>query len=46
MDYSEGWSVLGKAFFFCVIVAGVAVYMRYSRKKLEREDVGYEKNLA
>jgi hypothetical protein len=45
-DYSEGWSVFRKAFFFGVIVTAVAVYLRYSRKKLEREDVGYEKNLA
>lgn len=45
-DSSEGWSVVRKAFFFGVIVAAVAVYLRYSRKKLEREDVGYEKNLA
>jgi len=45
-DYSESWSVFGKALFFGVIVAAVAVYIRYSRKKLEREDVGYEKNKA
>lgn len=45
-DSSEGWSVFRKAFFFGVIVAAVAIYLRYSRKKLEREDVGYEKNLA
>lgn len=45
-DYSESWFVFRKAFLFGVIVAAVAIYMRYSRRKLEREDVGYEKNLA
>jgi hypothetical protein len=42
----ESWRVFRKAFFFGVIVAAVVIYMRYSRRKLEREDVGYEKNLA
>ena len=46
IDNSAGWSALGKGFLFVVIVAAVAVYMRYSRKMLEREDVGYEKNRA
>ena len=45
-DYSESWSLFFKVFLFGSIVAGVAAYIKFSRKKLEREDVGYEKNLA
>ena len=46
VDNSETWDILGRVFFFGVIVAVVAMYIRSSRKKSEREDVGYEKNKA
>lgn len=46
VDNSETWDILGRVFFFGVIVAAVAIYIKVSKKKQQREDVGYEKNLA
>lgn len=43
---SESWSVFKKAFLFGVIVAGVAIYLHLSRRRMAREDVGYEKTIA
>ncbi|KAF3000368.1 hypothetical protein G7054_g12196 [Neopestalotiopsis clavispora] len=41
-----GYTVFQKAAFFAVIIAAIGIYLRLSRSKTERSDVGYEKTLA
>ncbi|KAI1106126.1 peptidyl-prolyl cis-trans isomerase B [Jackrogersella minutella] len=43
---SAGWSVFQKALFFGVILAAIAVYLRMSKQRSDREDAGYEKTMA
>ncbi|KAF4921034.1 Peptidyl-prolyl cis-trans isomerase B [Colletotrichum viniferum] len=42
----EGWYLLQKAFFLGVVVALIAVYMKVSKNRAAKEDVGYEKTMA
>lgn len=44
-DYYE-WSSIQKGAMFAVIIGCVAVYVRITRKRSAREDVGYEKTLS
>ncbi|KAI0120057.1 cyclophilin-like domain-containing protein [Nemania sp. FL0031] len=43
---SEGWSVVQKAFLFFVVIAAVAFYVRWTQRRDERDEVGYEKTMA
>ncbi|KAK7757242.1 Peptidyl-prolyl cis-trans isomerase B [Diatrype stigma] len=43
---SAGYSVFQKALFFAVIVGAVAMYVRWSKRKDNREAQGYEKSMA
>ncbi|RYP77088.1 hypothetical protein DL771_001378 [Monosporascus sp. 5C6A] len=40
------WSVLQKAFFFAIIIGVVAVYVRSSKRRDERENQRYEKTMV
>nr|XP_036582994.1 peptidyl-prolyl cis-trans isomerase b precursor [Colletotrichum truncatum]KAF6791890.1 peptidyl-prolyl cis-trans isomerase b precursor [Colletotrichum truncatum] len=42
----ESWSVLQKVFLLGVVVAAIAVYMRISKARAAKNDVGYEKTMA
>lgn len=44
--HSELWSIFQKAALFGVIVGAVALYLRLTKKRDERIDIGYEKTLA
>jgi hypothetical protein len=43
---AEGWSLFQKAALFGVILGAIAIYLRMTRQRGERTDVGYEKTLA
>jgi hypothetical protein len=43
---SEGWSVVQKGLLFGVILTAVAVWVKVTRRKNKKEDVGYEKVLS
>lgn len=43
---SAEYSVLQKALFFAVIIGAVAMYVRWSKRKNDREGQGYEKSMA
>ncbi|PSS02389.1 hypothetical protein BD289DRAFT_237370 [Coniella lustricola] len=45
-DADEEWMTVQKGAFFIVLVGAVAVYLRMSRRRNFRENVGYEKTLA
>lgn len=40
------WSFIQKGAMFAVIIGCVALYVRITRKRSAREDVGYEKTLS
>lgn len=42
---SEGWSYVQKGALFAVIIGGVAVYIKLSRR-VRPEDLGYRKTMA
>jgi hypothetical protein len=45
IEAKEGWTLFSKAFFFLVIIAGIILYLRLSKKE-NRENLGYEKTQA
>jgi len=43
---NQEWSIFGKAALFAVVLAAIALWVRISRRRNSRSDVGYEKTLA
>ncbi len=43
---SEGWSVFQKAFLFGIILTAVAVWVKVTRRRDGRDEVGFEKTMA
>ncbi|KAI0547320.1 cyclophilin-like domain-containing protein [Xylaria curta] len=43
---SEGWSVIQKAFLFFVVIAAIGAYVRWTQRRDEHDDVGFEKTMA
>lgn len=43
---SEGWSAIQKGLLFFVVIGAVAFYVRWTQRRDERDEVGYEKTMA
>ncbi|KAI0866193.1 cyclophilin-like domain-containing protein [Xylaria cubensis] len=43
---SEGWSVIQKAFLFVVVIVAIGAYVRWTQRRDDRDDVGFEKTMA
>ncbi|KAI8951400.1 cyclophilin-like domain-containing protein [Xylaria longipes] len=43
---SEGWSIVQKAFLFFVVVAAIGAYVRWTQRRDDRDEVGFEKTMA
>ncbi|KAI1754405.1 cyclophilin-like domain-containing protein [Xylaria castorea] len=43
---SEGWSVIQKAFLFFVVIVAIGAYVRWTQRRDDRDEVGFEKTMA
>jgi len=43
---AEEWTIIQKAFLFGIILAIIAIWVKVTRRRDARDDVGYEKTMA
>jgi len=46
LSRSEQWSILHKAFLFGTILTAVGIWVKVSKRRGSRDDVGHEKTMA